>query len=143
MLNKCVFIGRLIRDPELRYTANGTAVTNFSLAVERPFTNSEGKRDVDYIKIVVWRKLAESCARHLNKGRLVAVTGRLQIRRNNNTKDNKDNYINPEIVANTVKFLDWPDDDKKGYEKRDNNSKDNFETADFNSSDHENIDVPF
>src|SRR6056297_2148335 len=103
MLNKCVLIGRLVRDPELRYTSNGNAVTNFTLAVERPFTNQEGEQEVDFIDIVTWKKLAESSAQHLQKGRLIAVTGRLQIRKN--TSDNR-TYINPEIVARTVKFLD-------------------------------------
>ena len=80
MLNKIILIGRLTQDPELRYTPNGNAVANFSLAVERSYTNRQGERDVDFIDIVVWRKQAETCANHLGKGRLVAVEGRLQIR---------------------------------------------------------------
>ena len=80
MLNKIIVIGRLTRDPELRYTGSGTAVCNFSLAVEREYKNKDGDKDVDFIDIVVWRKQAETVADHLNKGRLVAVEGRLQIR---------------------------------------------------------------
>ncbi|RQD74198.1 MAG: single-stranded DNA-binding protein, partial [Halanaerobium sp. MSAO_Bac5] len=68
MLNRIVLIGRLTRDPELRYTSNGTPVCNFTLAVERNYTNRQGDRDVDFINIVTWRGLAENCARHLGKG---------------------------------------------------------------------------
>ena len=84
MLNRIVLIGRLTRDPELRYTSNGTPVCNFTLAVERNYTNRDGDRDVDFINIVTWRGLAENCARHLGKGRLVGVDGSLQIRKSEN-----------------------------------------------------------
>ena len=105
MLNHIILIGRLTRDPEMRYLSNGIAVTNFTLAVERNYTNKQGEKEVDFINIVTWRKLAENCAQHLGKGRLVAVDGSLQIRKNEN---NGKTYINPEVVANDVRFLDWP-----------------------------------
>ena len=109
MLNFNVYIGRLVADPELRYTGNGTPVTNFTLAVERDYENSQGEKDVDFIKIVTWRKLAETCANHLGKGRLVCVVGKLQI----NKSENKGRtYINPQVIAERVKFLDWPKDEK-------------------------------
>ncbi|MBS3811088.1 MAG: single-stranded DNA-binding protein [Halanaerobiales bacterium] len=117
MLNHIVLIGRLVRDPELRYTSNGTPVANFTLAVERNYRNREGERDVDYIKIVTWRKLAENVAHHLGKGRLVAVEGSLQIRKSQGKNDNR-TYINPEVIANNVQFLDWPNDGKN----KENNS---------------------
>ncbi len=107
MLNKVVLIGRLVEDPELRYTSSGTPVSNFTLAVERDFTNRQGETDTDFIPIVTWRKLAETCAQHLGKGRMVAVSGRLQIRK---SQSEDRTYINPEIVARDVKFLDWPED---------------------------------
>ncbi|MGM0414230.1 MAG: single-stranded DNA-binding protein [Bacillota bacterium] len=107
MLNKIILIGRLVRDPELRYTGSGTPVCNFTLAVERNYTNRDGDRDVDFIPVVTWQKLAENCAQHLGKGRLVAVDGRLQIRKSE--KENR-TYINPEVVAQDVRFLDWPKD---------------------------------
>lgn len=131
MLNHIVLIGRLVRDPELRYTTSGVPVCNFTLAVERNYTNQQGERDVDFIKIVTWRKLAENCAHHLGKGRLVAVHGSLQIRKSE--KDGR-TYINPEVVAGEVKFLDWPSDGKK--ESPDESGDDNF---DFD----EDFDVPF
>ena len=111
MLNNITLIGRLTDCPELRYTSSGVAVVNFSLAVERSFTNKQGEREVDFIDIVVWRKQAESCANHLGKGRLVAVEGRLQIRSYETNEGQKRKVA--EVVANNVRFLDWPKDSKK------------------------------
>ncbi len=116
MLNHIVLIGRLTRDPEMRYTSNGIAVTSFTLAVQRNYANQQGEREVDFINIVTWRKLAETCAHHLGKGRLVAVEGRLQISRSE--KDGR-TYINPEVVANEVRFLDWPKEQNQGQEPTD------------------------
>lgn len=115
MLNRIILIGRLVRDPELRYTSNGTPVCNFRIAVDRNYTNRDGERDTDFIDIVTWRKLAENVAQHLGKGRLVGIDGRLQIRRSE--KDNR-TYINPEVVAENVQFLDWPKDSNRGQERR-------------------------
>jgi len=106
MLNRVVLIGRLTRDPELRYTPNGTPLARFSLAVERPFTSQSGERGVDFIDIVVWGKLAETVTDHLNKGRLVAVEGRLQVRSYENNQGQKRRVS--EVVAEKVQFLDWP-----------------------------------
>jgi single-strand DNA-binding protein len=106
MLNTVVLIGRLTRDPELRYTPSGAAVASFTLAVDRPFTNQQGERETDFIDIVCWRQLAEQVANHLSKGRLVAVEGRLQIR-SYETQDGQRRKV-AEIVANTVRFLDSP-----------------------------------
>lgn len=116
MLNKTVLIGRLTDDPDLRYTSSGTAVANFTLAVERNYKNKDGDRETDFIDIVAWRNLGKTCANHLGKGRMVAVSGRLQIRKSE--KDGR-TYINPEVVANDITFLDWPDDDG-GQIKQDN-----------------------
>ncbi|NLP18363.1 MAG: single-stranded DNA-binding protein [Firmicutes bacterium] len=106
MLNKVILIGRLARDPELRYTASGKAVANFSIAVERPFINQQGERDVDFINIVTWQRLAEVCANNLNKGRLIAVDGRLQVR-SYETPEGQRRWMT-EVVANDIRFLDWP-----------------------------------
>jgi|SRR5690554_436448 len=103
MLNRVVLIGRLTRDPELRYIPSGTPVANFTLAVDRPFTNRQGEREADFVPIVVWRKAAENCANYLGKGSLVAVDGRLQVR--SYEKDGQRRYIT-EIVAEDVRFLD-------------------------------------
>lgn len=108
MLNKVILIGRLTRDPELRYTPNGVAVCRFNLAVVRNFANAQGERATDFIDIVVWRKLAEVIANNIKKGRLVAIEGSLQIR----SYDDRDGIRRKasEILAETVKFLDWPKD---------------------------------
>lgn len=111
MLNHIILIGRLTGDPELRYTASGTAVANFTLAVGRSFTNRDGERETDFINIVTWRKLAENCANHLGKGRLAAVDGRLQIRDYEDNQGQKRKAV--EVVAKDVRFLDWPDDRKE------------------------------
>lgn len=108
MLNKIVLIGRLVRDPELRHTPNGTATAGFTLAVDRDFTDRQGQRQADFIDIVTWGKLAEVCAKNLGKGRLVAVDGRLQIR---SYEDNQGvRRKAAEVVADNVRFLDWPKD---------------------------------
>ncbi|MHB1418055.1 MAG: single-stranded DNA-binding protein [Bacillota bacterium] len=104
MLNRVILIGRLTRDPELRYTTSGVAVTTFTLAVGRSYTNQQGERETDFIKIVVWRKLAEICANNLGKGRLVAVDGRLQVR-SYEAQDGTRRQAT-EVVAEDVRFLD-------------------------------------
>ncbi len=106
MLNVVVLIGRLTRDPELRYTPAGVPVARFSIAVDRPFTNQQGERGVDFIDITAWRKLAETCGNHLGKGRLVAVKGRLQVRSYEAADGQKRKAT--EVVADEVRFLDRP-----------------------------------
>lgn len=108
MLNRVILIGRLTRDPELRYTASGVAVTTFTLAVDRNYVNQQGERGADFIRITTWRKLAETCANHLNKGRLVAVEGRLQTRTYETAEGQKRQAT--DVVADDVRFLDWPKD---------------------------------
>lgn len=108
-MNHIVLIGRLTRDPELRYTPNGVAVTNFDLAVDRPTPNQAGEREADFIRIIAWQKQAELCANYLKKGRLVAVEGRLQIR-SYEAQDGQKRRV-AEVVANQVQFLDRAKDD--------------------------------
>lgn len=105
-MNKVVLIGRLTKDPELRFTpGTGTAVASFTLAVNRDFKNSSGEYDADFIPIIVWNKRAETVANNLNKGRLVAVSGRIQTR-SYDAKDGTRRYVT-EIVADNVQFLDY------------------------------------
>lgn len=113
MLNKVVLIGRLTKDPDLRYTQSGVAVATFFLAVNRNFTNSQGEREADFIPVVVWRAQAENCAKYLNKGRLVAVAGRIQTR--SYEQDGQRRYTT-EVVADEVTFLEWGD---KGQTQQD------------------------
>ncbi len=143
MLNKIILIGRLTRDPELRYTPNGTAVCNFSLAVERNFTNRDGEREVDFIDIVVWRRQAENCANHLAKGRLVAVEGRLQIRSYENSEGQKRRVT--EVVANNVQFLEWADNNNRSKNKSQDqqSAAKQQKTTEKNTDDEDDIEVPF
>lgn len=103
MLNRIILIGRLTKDPELRYTPNGKAVAGFTLAVDRPFKNQQGEREADFINIVVWGAQAENCANYLSKGKLAAVDGRLQIR-SYDGQDGQKRWIT-EVVADNVRFL--------------------------------------
>lgn len=102
-MNKVILIGRLTRDPELRYTDNNTPVTTFSLAVNRPFTSQNGEREADFINCIVWRKLAETVKNYLFQGSQVAVEGRIQTRRYQNDKG-ESKYIT-EILVENIEFL--------------------------------------
>ena len=102
-MNSIILIGRLTKDPELRYTPNGKAVCSFTLAVDRPYSGD--KKEADFINIVVWNKVGENCAQYLSKGRKAAVQGRLQIRSYEDDKGYK-KYIT-EVVANSVEFLEF------------------------------------
>jgi single-strand DNA-binding protein len=108
--NKIILIGRLTRDPEMRYTPNGTPVCHFTLAVDRNKASSKDgtakENETDFIDIVAWQKLAEICQQYLGKGRLVAVDGRLQIR-NYETQDGQRRKA-VEVVANDMRILDKP-----------------------------------
>lgn len=110
MLNRVILIGRLTRDPELRYTPAGVAVAQFTLAVDRPFSRDNGggerEREADFIPVVTWRQLAETCANYLRKGRLAAVEGRMQVRNYENNEGRRV-YVT-EVVADNVRFLESP-----------------------------------
>ena len=103
-LNKCIIMGRLTRDPELRRTQGGTAVTSFSLAVDRDFKGQNGEKETDFIEVVAWRNTAEFVSKYFGKSRMAVVEGRLQIR---DWKD-KDgsNRRSAEVVADNVYFAD-------------------------------------
>ena len=100
MLNRCVLIGRLTKDPELRYTQSGKAVCTFTLAVDR---NYGDKKQTDFIEIIVWGKMGENCANYLSKGKLAAVDGQLTTR-SYEAKDGHKVKVY-EVVADQVRFL--------------------------------------
>ena len=102
-MNKVFLIGRLTRDPELRYTGSNTAVATFSLAVNRNFANQNGEREADFINIVVWRKQAENVKNFLTQGSQVAIDGRIQTRTYDDNNGQK-RYVT-EVVADNVEFL--------------------------------------
>ncbi|MCH1626771.1 single-stranded DNA-binding protein [Fredinandcohnia quinoae] len=104
MMNRVVLVGRLTKDPELRYTPSGVAVATFTLAVNRTFTNQQGDREADFINCVIWRRPAENVANFLKKGSLAGVDGRIQTR-NYDGQDGKRVYVT-EVVAESVQFLE-------------------------------------
>ncbi|MBC2139664.1 single-stranded DNA-binding protein [Listeria innocua] len=135
MMNRVVLVGRLTKNPELRYTPAGVAVATFTLAVNRTFTNQQGEREADFINCVVWRKPAENVANFLRKGSMAGVDGRVQTR-NYEGNDGKRVYVT-EIVAESVQFLEpksvanggarasFPDESSAPPEKETNPSSNN------------------
>ncbi len=103
-MNKVFLIGRLTRDPELRYTSTNLPVASFTVAVNRNFTNQSGEREADFINVVVWRKQAENIKNYLKQGSQIAIDGRIQTR-SYDGEDGKKRYIT-EVVADNVQFLD-------------------------------------
>lgn len=118
-LNRVVLVGRLTKDPDLRYTPNGVAVATFTLAVNRPFMN-QGQRESDFISVVVWRKSAENVANYLKKGSLAGVDGRLQTR-NYEGQDGKRVYVT-EVLAESVQFLEPKNSTNERREQASQNS---------------------
>ena len=112
MLNKIILMGRLTRDPELRRTGSGTAVTSFSLAVDRDFKSQSGEKETDFIDIVAWRSTAEFVSKYFTKGRMAVVSGRLQIRNWQDKEGNK--RRSAEVVADNVYFGDSKRDSADG-----------------------------
>lgn len=104
MINNTVLVGRLTKDPDLRYTANETAVVSFTLAVNRNFKNQSGEREADFINCVIWRKPAETMAKYAKKGSLIGVTGRIQTRSYDNQQGQRV-YVT-EVVAENFQLLE-------------------------------------
>ena len=104
MLNKIFLMGRLTRDPELRRTQSGTAVTSFSLAVDRDFKGQNGEKETDFIDVVAWRSTAEYVSKYFTKGRMAVVEGRLQVRDYTDREGNKRRAA--EVIADQVYFGD-------------------------------------
>ena len=119
-MNKVILIGRLTKDPELRYTSSNRPVTQITVAVNRTFANQNGEREADFINVVIWDKQAENVAKYLTKGRLVAVEGRIQTR-NYDNNEGKKVYVT-EVVALSVQFLE-----SKGSNTNVNNSSNTFD----------------
>ena len=104
MINRVVLVGRMTRDPELRRTAQGDAVTSFTLAVNRNYTARDGQQQADFINCVVWRKPAENVERYCSKGSLVGVEGRIQTRSYDNNQGQKVYVV--EVICDSVQFLE-------------------------------------
>lgn len=107
-MNKAILIGRLTKNPEIRYTSNNVPCCTFTLAVSRDYTNQEGQREADFINIQVWKNQAENCSKYLTKGSLISVIGRIQTRSYDNENGEK-RYVT-EVLAEKIKFLDTKKD---------------------------------
>lgn len=108
-MNKAILIGRIVKDPELRATPNNRSVCQFTIAVNRTYTNEEGKREADFINCVVWDKQAENLAKYQKKGNQIAVEGRIQTR-NYDDNSGKKVYVT-EVLVNNISFLETKKDD--------------------------------
>ena len=133
-MNKVFLIGRLTRDPELRYTGSNTAVATFSLAVNRNFSNQQGEREADFINIVVWRKQAENVKNYIHQGSQVAIDGRIQTG-SYDAQDGTKRYTT-EVVADNVQFLDT-----KSNRENISNNDNNITPSDFSSNEAPATDV--
>lgn len=106
-MNKVFLLGRLTKDPEVRYTTTGKVVAQFTIAVDRPYTNAEGQKDADFFPIVIWGKSAETAGNSLRKGQRVLVEGRVQIR-SYDAKDGTKRWIT-EVIADRFEFIERRD----------------------------------
>ena len=130
MINRVVLTGRLTKDPEMKYTQTGIAVTRFTLAVNRAFKSSEGEQQADFINCVAWRKQAENVANYLSKGSLVGVDGRIQTS-NFEGQDGKRIFMT-DVVAESVQFLESKnaqnDSQRTNKTNESNSSANNFQS---------------
>jgi len=127
MINRTVLVGRLTKDPDLRYTSSNLAVVKFTLAVNRTFTGPSGEREADFIQCIVWRKQAENLARFVRKGSLIGVEGRIQT----GSYDDKDGIrkYTTEVVCDSVQFLEpkSQDTESREYPNKQNYQNNNYE----------------
>ena len=132
-MNKVQLIGRLTRDPELRYTSNNVPTARFTLAVNRNFTNQSGEREADFINVVVWRKQAENVKNYLKQGSQVAIEGRIQTG-SYDAQDGTKRYTT-DVVADNVEFLGT----KASNENSSYTNNHNVTPADFSSNQEETV----
>lgn len=124
MINQTVVVGRMTNDAELRYTGSGIAIASFTVAVERSYSNANGERETDFIRIIAWRKTAEIISNFTTKGSLVGITGRIQTRNYTNNEGRKV-YIT-EIVCENFQMLEPKSVTESRKENRVNNSDSNI-----------------
>ena len=141
MLNKIIIMGRLTRDPELRRTGSGTAVTSFSLACDRDFKSQSGDKETDFIEVVAWKNTAEFVSKYFSKGRMAVVEGRLQIRDWTDKAGNK--RITAEIVADNVYFADSKRSESNDNQKENFNALSGRISDDFAPISEEDGEIPF
>ena len=141
MLNKIIIMGRLTRDPELRRTGSGTAVTSFSLACDRDFKSQSGDKETDFIEVVAWKNTAEFVSKYFSKGRMAVVEGRLQIRDWTDKAGNK--RTTAEVVADNVYFADSKRSEFNDNQRENFNALSGRLSDDFVPISEEDGEIPF
>ena len=141
MLNKIIIMGRLTRDPELRRTGSGTAVTSFSLACDRDFKSQSGDKETDFIEVVAWKNTAEFVSKYFSKGRMAVVEGRLQIR--DWTDKDGGKRRSAEVVADNVYFADSKRSESNDNQKENFNALSGRLSDDFVPISEEDGELPF
>ena len=141
MLNKVVVMGRFTKDPELRRTGSGTAVTSFSLACDRDFKSQSGDKETDFIEVVAWKNTAEFVSKYFSKGRMAVVEGRLQIRDWTDKAGNK--RTTAEVVADNVYFADSKRSESNDNQKENFNALSGRLSDDFVPISEEDGEIPF
>ena len=141
MLNKIIIMGRFARDPELRRTGSGTAVTSFSLACDRDFKSQSGDKETDFIEVVAWKNTAEFVSKYFSKGRMAVVEGRLQIRDWTDKAGNK--RVTAEVVADNVYFADSKRSESNDNQKENFNALSGRLSDDFVPISEEDGEIPF
>ena len=141
MLNKIIIMGRLTRDPELRRTGSGTAVTSFSLACDRDFKSQSGDKETDFIEVVAWKNTAEFVSKYFSKGRMAVVEGRLQIRDWTDKAGSK--RTTAEVVADNVYFADSKRSESNENQKENFNALSGSVSDDFVPISEEYGEIPF
>lgn len=138
MINKWTGIGRLTKDPEVNILSTGKSVANFTIAVERPFADQNGKKGTDFIPVVAWDKIADLIKKYVSKGSMIAVHGRIQTR-SYQTREGATRYVT-EAVAEEIQFLD-----SRKKENKPETQEENYEQYGFNevSEDWEDSEMPF
>lgn len=138
MLNSTCLVGRLTKDPELRYTPNNQAVATFRLAVNRNFKNQNGEREADFINCVIWRQQAENLANWAKKGALIGITGRIQTR-NYENQQGQQVYVT-EVIADSFQLLEFNKQNDQGHSQGQSQPDFSRQAEPFNI---EESDLPF
>lgn len=132
MINNVVLVGRLTKDPDLKYSSSGQAVAQFTMAVNRNFTSKSGERETDFINCVIWRKPAETLANYMRKGSLIGITGRIQTRNYENQQGQRV-YVT-EVVCDNFQMLE----PREKNEERINNDNNQNNSGGFNNNSRNN-----
>lgn len=131
MINRTILVGRLVADPELRYSQTGIPVCRFRLAVNRPFANQNGEREADFINCVAWRKQAENLANYMRKGSLVGIDGRIQTSSFEGS-DGKRVFMT-EVVADSIQFLESKNTSNSTQNQFSSSSQPNYQSSNQNA----------